>query len=195
MDFMTSLKIADEPESDKAKERNGNTKRRSNPDSYPPQAVKSNTSSHTAYPSHYPMNNNHYSTGVYNDQIVFEPEDPEEPVDGDEDPAHSIYRERRNPLPPRFVIENIPRSVSSSGASRARQRSLSVYFLTNELRARELKVKCFSAERAKRNVDLFLASDSNAPKKNVLVEIQRVTMTNRRATWETSRMLFTEMMP
>jgi hypothetical protein len=106
MDFMTSLKIADDPEGDKGKERNGNTKRRSNQDSYPSQpTTKSNTSSHTAYPTHYPMNNNHYAAGVvYNDQIVFEQEDFEEQLDGEDESGHAIYRERRNPLPPRLVF-------------------------------------------------------------------------------------------
>lgn len=104
MDFMTSLKISDDSESDKGKERNGNTKRRANQDFHPSQPTKSNTSSHTAYQTHYPLNNNHYAAGVYNDQIVFEQEDFEEPLDGEDEAGHSIYRERRNPLPPRFVF-------------------------------------------------------------------------------------------
>jgi hypothetical protein len=46
----------------------------------------------------YQSNNNNYT-----DQIPFQQDGINEQLEGEDDPSHSNYRERRNPLPPRFV--------------------------------------------------------------------------------------------
>ena len=78
MDFMPQLKIStDSSENEKNKERND--KRRSHVD----------TSQSTM------------KLKGSKDQIVVEQDGMEEFIDNDDDPSHGIFRERRNPLPPR----------------------------------------------------------------------------------------------
>jgi hypothetical protein len=104
MDFMTSLKISSDVENDKVKERPSNGKRRHHQESYP-STTKTHNSTHTAnysvHSSHYGVNNNHYLTETCADQAVLEQDGIDETFDIDDDPTHAIYRERRNPLPPR----------------------------------------------------------------------------------------------
>jgi len=77
MDFMTSLKISNDNENEKPKEHN--TKRQYNGNNQ----------------SHYSLNN---------DQIIFEQDSIDEQLNPEDDPSHANYRERRNPLPPRYII-------------------------------------------------------------------------------------------
>lgn len=39
----------------------------------------------------------------HNDQIVFQQDEIDEQLNPEDDPSHANYRERRNPLPPRFI--------------------------------------------------------------------------------------------
>jgi hypothetical protein len=76
MDFMTSLKISNDNENEKGKERydNNNNKRQYNGNS------------------------------LNNDQIIYQQDGIDEQLNPEDDPSHANYRERRNPLPPRYVI-------------------------------------------------------------------------------------------
>ncbi len=47
-----------------------------------------------------PKENKRQSNGN-NDQIIFQQDSFDEPLDSEDDPTHANYRERRNPLPPR----------------------------------------------------------------------------------------------
>ena len=91
MDFMTSLKLSNDTEPEKSKERNDNVKRRYNNEQY-------DGGINTNYQSYYSSNNNNY-----NDQIAFQQDGIDEQLDPEDDPSHINYRERRNPLPPRCV--------------------------------------------------------------------------------------------
>ena len=98
---MTSLKLPNDSETEKAKERNSNTKRRSNYESYS-QPTKNYHNSHQA--TNHSMNNhnhNHSVNAIQQDQMVFEQGTFDENLDVDEDGTHAGHRERRNPLPPR----------------------------------------------------------------------------------------------
>jgi hypothetical protein len=108
MDFMTSLKISNDSkqpvddENQKFKDR-PDTKRRNNEQYYqtnkPSNGINTtNPVTKTTSPNHYyPSNNN------YTDQITFQQDGINDQLDSEDDPSHSNYRERRNPLPPRFV--------------------------------------------------------------------------------------------
>jgi len=78
MDFMTSLKISNDNENEKGKERydnnNNNNKRQYNGNS------------------------------LNNDQIIYQQDGIDEQLNPEDDPSHANYRERRNPLPPRYFI-------------------------------------------------------------------------------------------
>jgi hypothetical protein len=89
MDFMTSLKLSNANDNDTVKERN--EKRRYNNDV--------NATNNSKYPTHSAMNNN-YPT----DQITFQQEGVDEGEDLEDDSTHANHRERRNPLPPRYVL-------------------------------------------------------------------------------------------
>ena len=101
MDFMTTLKISNDPkqtvdnDNQKSKERYDNKRR--NPDQYY-QTNKTNNGINTT--NTVAMNN---SNPYYTDQITFQQDGINEQLDPEDDPSHSNYRERRNPLPPRFV--------------------------------------------------------------------------------------------
>jgi hypothetical protein len=101
MDFMTSLKISNDPkqtvdnDNQKSKERYDNKRR--NPEQYY-QTNKTNNGINTTN-TVTTNNSNHY----YTDQITFQQDGINEQLDPEDDPSHSNYRERRNPLPPRFV--------------------------------------------------------------------------------------------
>ncbi|CAF1153962.1 unnamed protein product [Rotaria sordida] len=91
MDFMTSLKISNENENEKSKERyDNNIKRRYNNE-------QSNGTNKINSQIHYPLNNNNNN---YND--IIQQDDIDEQLDSEDDPSHANYRERRNPLPPRL---------------------------------------------------------------------------------------------
>ena len=77
---MTSLNLSTENENEKAKERADNHQKR--------QYTENN-------PTHYASNN---------EQVLFQQDDLDEPLDPEDDPTHANYRERRNPLPPRYVL-------------------------------------------------------------------------------------------
>jgi hypothetical protein len=101
MDFMTSLKISNDTkptvdnDNQKIKDRYDNKRR--NPEQYY-QTNKTNNGINTTN-SLTTTNSNHY----YPDQITFQQDGISEQLDPEDDPSHSNYRERRNPLPPRFV--------------------------------------------------------------------------------------------
>ncbi|CAF0792830.1 unnamed protein product [Adineta ricciae] len=89
MDFMSTLKIADSNnENEKSKERFDKRRYNNEP----------NTTNHSNYQPHYPINNTHSS----NDQVSFQQDGIDEQGDFDDDPTHANHRERRNPLPPRL---------------------------------------------------------------------------------------------
>ncbi|CAF0984640.1 unnamed protein product [Rotaria sp. Silwood1] len=91
MDFMTSLKLSNDNENEKSKERYDNNKRRYNNEQY----NGTNTTNKTNSQIHYSLNNNNYNDIVQQDDI-------DEQLDPEDDPSHANYRERRNPLPPRL---------------------------------------------------------------------------------------------
>ncbi len=100
MDFMTSFKISADTkppidnENQKLKERYEKKTRNSE------QYYKTNNGiNHTTNNS-----NHYYQPNHYPDQIIFQQDGINEQLDPEDDPSHSNYRERRNPLPPRFVI-------------------------------------------------------------------------------------------
>ena len=103
MDFITSLKISDDSkptidnENPKLKDRS-ETKRR-NPEQYYSTTKSNNSLNHATnnFNPYYPSNH-------YPDQITFQQDGINEQLDSEDDPSHSNYRERRNPLPPRFVF-------------------------------------------------------------------------------------------
>jgi len=106
MDFMTSLTISNDTkqptdnDNHKLKDRYEN-KRRNTEQYY--QTNKTNpgmnsTNSSTITNTYQSNNNNNYT-----DQIPFQQDGINEQLEGEDDPSHSNYRERRNPLPPRFV--------------------------------------------------------------------------------------------
>ena len=95
MDYMTSLKLSHETkpgsndENEKSKDRS-ETKRR------------------TEEPFHSTHKNDQDATAIHSnpntsDQTVFQQTGIYESLDSEDDPSQSGYRERRNPLPPRFV--------------------------------------------------------------------------------------------
>jgi hypothetical protein len=98
MDFMTSLKLSNdndnENENEKFKERHDNHKRRFHNEQY----NGTNSTNKINSQPHYSLNNNNnnYNEPVQQDEI-------DEQIDPEDDPSHANHRERRNPLPPRFV--------------------------------------------------------------------------------------------
>ncbi|CAF0750284.1 unnamed protein product [Adineta steineri] len=111
MDFMTSLKISndtkqinDNNDNQKSKERFEN--KRQNTEQYY-QTNKTNNGINNTTNSLITTNSNHsYQTNNqnnYTDQITFQ-QDPinNDQLESEDDPSHSNYRERRNPLPPRL---------------------------------------------------------------------------------------------
>jgi hypothetical protein len=97
MDFMTSLKISNDTkqtidnDNQKLKDRYENKRR--NPEQY----YKTNNGINTTNNS-----NHYYHTNNYTDQITFQPDGINDQLDPEDDPSHSNFRERRNPLPPRL---------------------------------------------------------------------------------------------
>ena len=97
MDFMT-LKISDDSkasidnENQKIKDRFEMNKRRNPEQNYP--SNKPNNGHHTSTTNHYHSN----------DQLTSQPDGMNEYFDPEDDASQSNYRERRNPLPPRFVV-------------------------------------------------------------------------------------------
>ncbi|CAF2403546.1 unnamed protein product [Rotaria sp. Silwood2] len=92
MDFMTSLKLSNDNENEKFKERyDNNNKRRYNNEQY----NGTNATNKTNFQTHYSLNNNNYNDIVQQDEI-------DEQLDSEDDPSQANYRERRNPLPPRL---------------------------------------------------------------------------------------------
>jgi len=107
MDFMTSLKISNDSkqtidnENQKLKDRY-ETKRR-NPEQYY-QTNKTNNGINNTTNSLTTNNSNHYyQSNNSTDQITFQQDGVNDQLESEDDPSHSNYRERRNPLPPRFV--------------------------------------------------------------------------------------------
>lgn len=94
MDFITSLKISDSNEKEKSKERSDNSKRRYNNEQY---NGNNSTTKLNNQPSGSLNNNNNSNDIPQQDEI-------DEQLDPEDDPSHANYRERRNPLPPRFVL-------------------------------------------------------------------------------------------
>lgn len=93
MDFMTSLKLSNDNENEKPKERHDNNKRRNNNEQY--NGTHSTNKNTTQI--HHSLNNNNYNETVQQDEI-------DEQLDPEDDPSQANYRERRNPLPPRLVF-------------------------------------------------------------------------------------------
>jgi hypothetical protein len=102
MDFMTSFKISTDSkppidtENQKLKERY--EKKTRNSEQYYQTNKTNNGINHTTNNS-----NHYYQPNHYPDQIIFQQDGINEQLDPEDDPSHSNYRERRNPLPPRFV--------------------------------------------------------------------------------------------
>lgn len=95
MDYMTSLKLSHET---KASNNDENEKLRD----------RSETKRRTEEPFHSTNKNNQDAPAIYpnsnaSDQTVFQQTGIYESLDSEDDPSQSGYRERRNPLPPRFV--------------------------------------------------------------------------------------------
>ena len=103
MDFMTSLNLSNVNEDDKVKERT--EKRRYNNDVH--------ATNNSNYPTHHAVNNNN---NYPHDQITFHHDGVDETEELEDDPAHANHRERRNPLPPRYVTS------TDSGHDRKRVR-------------------------------------------------------------------------
>jgi hypothetical protein len=61
----------------------------------------SNDNEHEKSKERFDNNNNKRQSNGNNDQILFQQDVIDEPLDSEDDPAHANYRERRNPLPPR----------------------------------------------------------------------------------------------
>jgi hypothetical protein len=103
MDFMTSLKISNDSkppidnENQKLKDRS-ETKRR-NTEQYHSNNKTNNGLNNTTNNS-----NHYYPSNNYTDQVTFQQDGINDQLDPEDDPSHSNYRERRNPLPPRFVF-------------------------------------------------------------------------------------------
>jgi len=90
MDFMTKLKLTDDVKTTPDNHESSTTKdqrRRTHENSTT--IDESNATSQTTTDS--------------NEQIAFQQDEINDQVDSEDDPTHSNYRERRNPLPPRFV--------------------------------------------------------------------------------------------
>lgn len=106
MDFMT-LKISDDSkasmdnENPKLKDRSDNKRR--NPEHYH-SSNKMNNGLHNTTNHYYPSNNS-------TDQLASQQDVTNEYLDPEDDSSQSNYRERRNPLPPRFVFSQ--KNVSS----------------------------------------------------------------------------------
>ena len=100
MDFMTSFHISNDNE--KSKERNNNyTRRRINNEQY----NSTNTTNKSNYSTLYSLNNNNNCNDLLQQDEIdgqFEP---------DEDFSHANHRERRNPLPPRYIKDIIHHSI------------------------------------------------------------------------------------
>lgn len=101
MDFMT-LKISDDSkpstdnENQKLKDRSDINKRRNPEQNYP--SNKLNNGLHNTTTNHYHLSNH------TNEQMTSQPDGMNEYFDPEDDLSQSNYRERRNPLPPRFVF-------------------------------------------------------------------------------------------
>jgi hypothetical protein len=100
MDFMTSLKISNDlkqiNDNDNQKLKDRNEIKRRNPEQY----YKTNHSINNTTNN----SNHYYQSNNSTDQITFQQDGINEQLDPEDDPSHSNYRERRNPLPPRFVL-------------------------------------------------------------------------------------------
>ena len=105
MDFMTTLKISrdskinNEEEKMKSKEF-FETKRRNNEPSY--STINTNTMINSTNSDSNNQSTDYPSESVdYTETTVSESTDLHDQLDSEDDPSQSIYRERRNPLPPR----------------------------------------------------------------------------------------------
>lgn len=97
MDFMT-LKISDDSkasmDNENVKLKDRSDTRRRNPEQY--SSNKTNNGLHNTTNHYHPSNHSM-------DQLASQQDLTNEYGDPDDDPSQSNYRERRNPLPPRFV--------------------------------------------------------------------------------------------
>lgn len=100
MDFMTTLKISNDTkpivDNDNQKLKDRYEPKRRNPEQY----HKTNNGHNNTMNN----SNHYYQMNNYPDQIVFQQDGINEQLDSEDDPSHSNYRERRNPLPPRYVL-------------------------------------------------------------------------------------------
>ena len=107
MDFMKPPKPSDDAkpsaDSDNQKLNDRYENKRRSTDQYPRANNGFNaTNSNQYYQSHQ----------NYPEQVAFQPDGLSEPLESEDDPSHANYRERRNPLPPRFVPQPAEKRVS-----------------------------------------------------------------------------------
>ena len=141
MDFMTSFKIADgtkeaiDDEQSKFRE-NHDQKRRYH--EQPHSISKPSNGTYATNPSH----SDTTSKSASIDPTIFQQNAVSEQADSEEDPSHANLRERRNPLPPRFVVILIivflvliliPRRLQRAQDERSRRNTNRYYDESNSL--------------------------------------------------------------